>query len=228
MNTPDSAYVQALFEDYAVPAPIRRHCEAVATVGGFLAQQLRHVGAPVDAELVAAGCLLHDAFKAATLEVLDARPEWGYQPSERELVAWRDLRKRFATVHETVIAARILRVDFPEFAGFLARVGSIANPMYRSGRLELKLLHYADWRVQFDQVVDLEERLAYLREKYTDDRADSSAEAWATTVKAEKELEADIFAWLPFEPSALSQQVQELLIRGRLADQESGGLSRVR
>jgi hypothetical protein len=192
---------------YAVPAPIRRHCSVVELVGERIARDLADAGVEIDVELVVVGCRLHDAFKAASLKELVPRPEWGYEPSERELEAWAALRRRFTGVHETIVAARILAPEFPEFAEFVAKIGSTGNPTYLTERLELKIVHYADWRVQFDEIIDFDDRLDYLRETYKDQWSDKGAGWWDETLVAEKALEAEIFERLDYSPNELADQL---------------------
>lgn len=208
MKIPTELHCEQLFVRYAVPAPIRRHCAVVESVGRLLAEQLDEAQVEIDVELVAIGCRLHDAFKAASLEQLEPRPEWGYVPTERELVAWRELRARFAGMHETLVAAEVLRPEFPEFADFVAKIGSTGNPTYLTERLELKVLHYADWRVQFDQIIDFDERLDYLRDAYRRQWIDKGEHWWEETLAAEKQLEAEIFAPLDFAPTELAGRLR--------------------
>lgn len=54
---PDRGEVEALWEKYATPAPVRAHCQAVARRAMELADQAE---GPVDRELLRAACLLHD------------------------------------------------------------------------------------------------------------------------------------------------------------------------
>ena len=203
MQIPTQSQCEALFDEYAVPAPIRRHCAVVEAVGRFLSEQLYEAGITIDVELVVIGCKVHDAFKAASLEKLDPRPEWGYVPSERELAVWRDLRTEFAGLHETLVAAEMFRAEFPEFADFVAKIGSTGNPTYMSERLELRVLHYADWRVQFDEIIDFDDRLDYLRDAYRGQWIDKGEDWWEQTLADEQALEAEIFRPLSFTPPEL-------------------------
>lgn len=213
MEIPTEERCEALFETYAVPAPIRRHCAVVESVGRFLADQIRDAGVAIDVELVVIGCKVHDAFKAASLEKLDARPEWGYVPSDREIAAWRTLRARFAGRHETLVAAEVLRPDYPEFADFVAKIGSTGNPTYLTEGIELKVLHYADWRVQFDHIIDFDERLDYLREAYKGQWIDKGEGWWEKTLDAEKDLEAELFGPLAFTPAELADAMERQPVR---------------
>lgn len=207
MRIPTTDYCEALFDEYAVPAPIRRHCAVVERVGRMLAEDLRHAGVDIDVDLVVIGCKIHDAFKAASLPELIPRPEWGYEPSARELEVWAKLRERFTGVHETIVAAEMFAPEFPEFAGFVAKIGSTGNPTYLTEGLELKVLHYADWRVQFDEVIDFDDRLAYLGETYKGKWIEKGAGWWDEMLAAEKLLESEIFAALPYGPRDLPDQL---------------------
>lgn len=204
MNIPTERECEQMLEEYAVPPPIRRHCEVVESVGRFLAEELDAAGVGIDINLVATGCRLHDAFKAASLERLEPRAEWGYMPTQRERLKWRELRATFAGVHETLVAAEMLRGEFPEFADFVAKIGSTGNPTYLDGRLELRVLHYADWRVQFDRIIDFDDRLNYLRDTYRGQWIDKGEGWWEQTLAEEKALEAEIFRPLSFQPAELA------------------------
>ena len=209
MKIPSREYCDALIEEYAVPAPIRRHCAVVERVGEQLARDLRDAGVPVNVELVVVGCRLHDAFKAASLPELVARPEWGYEPSDRELEVWAALRERFTGMHETIVAAHILADEFPEFSAFVAKIGSTGNPTYLTERLELKILHYADWRVQFEEIIEFDDRLDYLRDAYRHQWIDRGETWWEDTLAAEKKLEAEIFEPLDYTPGDLADRLQQ-------------------
>lgn len=54
---PDEGEIEALWEKYGTPAPVRTHCRAVARRAMELADR---VDRPVDRELLTAACLLHD------------------------------------------------------------------------------------------------------------------------------------------------------------------------
>jgi hypothetical protein len=207
MDLPTRRQVDALFEDYAVPKPIWRHCQAVAQVGRFLACELVRAGVAVDVDLVERSCLVHDLFKVATLEELDARPEWGYWPSHAETQAWRRLREQHSGKHETEILGVVLVDRFPEFAGFVSRLGSLEHPTYLFESLETKLVHYADWRVQHDIVVTLAERLEYLRRVYAREGQRVGTRTWTQVELSEFALEAALFAALDFTPAELSAKV---------------------
>lgn len=206
MKLPTINYCEKLYEIYAVPAPIRKHCLAVTEVGVFITDKLIENGVNVDRNLVAVGCMLHDAFKAVSLEQLVARPEWNYVPSSRELEVWRQLREQFTGIHETIIASDILKPEFEEFSVFLKNIGSTGNPCYLYGGIELHIVHYADWRVQFDEIISFNDRLEYLKKTYKDSW-EKIGISWDNRLRDEKNLENEIFNNLNFEPDDLKFQL---------------------
>ncbi|WP_224653001.1 hypothetical protein [Pectobacterium versatile] len=207
MKIPSRQECYEIFDKYSVPSPIRRHCEKVTDVGGLLGKRLQEAGVEVDMNLLEAGCLLHDAFKAASLKSLEPRPEWGYAPSEREIEIWSELRERYEGMHETLIVAEIFKDEYPEFSNFLKMIGSTGNPSYLLGGVELKVLHYADWRVQLVDIVSFDDRLAYLRETYRESW-EKHGISWDERYDQEKRLEKEIFIHLDFGPDNLNTELE--------------------
>lgn len=209
MKLPSEGYIrEELYDRYAVPATIVKHCEKVRDVGMVLALGVRATGTEVNIELVDRLCLVHDSMKAVTLPPLKANSDFGYVPTVREIEAQAELKKRFPdTMHETLVAASLLKPEFPEFSGYVARIGSTGNPTYFEEGVELKVAHYADWRVQQDTVVPFAERLQYLKDTYLIKYSEKGDEWWQDAVRKEKELESELFAGLSFEPDELSSMV---------------------
>lgn len=206
MELPSPEYIRTeLFDKYAVPSTVRRHCEKVRDVGEVLANGLLNDGVPIDLDLVDRGCLVHDAMKAVTLSTLVANSEFRYVPSAREIEVQARLKERYAGLHETLITADILRPAFPEFSDFVANIGSTGNTTYLDGGIELKIIHYADWRVQFDRIVPFRDRLQYLKDTYLHRYPEKGDEWWEAAVKKELELEQEIFVHLPFQPDDLAR-----------------------
>lgn len=206
MELPSPEYIRTeLFDKYAVPSTIRRHCEKVRDVGEILAAGLHNDGVQVDLELVDRGCLVHDAMKAVTLPTLTANPEFRYIPSAREIEVQARLKERYTGLHETLITADILKPVFPEFSEFVAQIGSTGNPTYLNGGIELKVIHYADWRVQLDRIVPFRDRLQYLKDTYLVRQPEKGDAWWEAAVEKELQLENEIFRHLPFRPDDLAQ-----------------------
>ncbi len=174
-------------------------------MGEVLAIGLRDDGVQIDLDLVDRGCLVHDAMKAVTLPTLVANPEFRYVPSAREIEVQARLKQRYAGLHETLITADILRPSFPEFSDFVANIGSTGNTTYLDGGIELKVIHYADWRVQFDRIVPFRDRLQYLKDTYLSRQPEKGDAWWEAAVKKEMELEQEIFVHLPFQPDDLAR-----------------------
>lgn len=207
MRLPSNEYFEKLLSEYHVPKPIRRHCEVVTKVGVVLANHLLQAGVDIDIPLVEAGCRVHDVFKAASLKELTPIPELGYIPAREEIKFQRELNERFKGVHETIIAAQMLQSEYPEFADFVSRIGSTGNPCYFQEGIELKVLHYADWRVQLDQIISFDDRLAYLCDTYKEGWKKTGV-SWEMRYQMEKKLEREIFEKLYYSPDDLARVVE--------------------
>lgn len=208
MRIPSNEYFENLLNEYHVPNPIRQHCEVVTKVGVILANQLLQAGVEIDVALVEAGCRVHDAFKAASLKELTPIPEVGYVPSQEEIKVQKELSQRFQGIHETLIASQMLQSEYPEFADFVSRIGSTGNPCYLEEGIELKVLHYADWRVQLDQIISFDDRLAYLCKTYKDSW-EKTGISWDVRYQQEKEIEREIFDKLDYSPDELASIVEK-------------------
>ena len=203
MKLPSNEYCNNLLNQYHVPSPIRKHCEVVTQVGVALANYLLQAGVNIDVAVVEAGCRVHDAFKAASLKELTPIPELNYIPSQEEITIWKEMQERFQGIHETLIAAEILKDEYPEFAKeIVSQIGSTGNPCYLQGGIELKVMHYADWRVQLDKIISFDDRLAYLCETYKDSWTKSGI-SWEVRYEQEKLIEKEIFEKLDFTPEDL-------------------------
>lgn len=208
MELPSPEYIRTeLYDRYAVPSTIRQHCEKVRDVGEVLATGLHRAGVQIDVPLVDSGCLVHDAMKAVTLPTLIANSDMGYVPSAREIEVQTELKRRYPGLHETLITADLLKAPFPEFSEFVAQIGSTGNPTYLEGGIELKVIHYADWRVQFDRIVPFRDRLQYLKDTYLVRQPEKGDAWWKAAVEKELQLEDEIFRHLPFRPDDLAQMM---------------------
>lgn len=205
MKLPSPEYIRSeIYERYAVPSTIRQHCEKVRDVGEVLANGLQIVGVQVDIPLVDSGCLVHDAMKAVTLPPLTANPSMDYIPTAREIAVQAELKGRYPNLHETLITADLLKPEFPDFSRFVANIGSTGNPTYLDGGVELKIIHYADWRVQFTRIVPFKDRLQYLKDTYLSRQPEKGDAWWEAAVEKELQLEDEIFRHLPFKPDDLA------------------------
>lgn len=209
MKIPTRADCLALYDEYAVPTPIRRHCRRVAQVALTISTR-RSDASSVDHRLIERGCLVHDAFKAATLKELVAVPALGYTgPTELEKHQRDLLRDRFPNMHETLIAAEVLADQYPDFAAVVRLIGSTGNPAYVGAGFEVELIHYADWRVQFTEVVPFQQRLDYLGVTYASQWHDKGQDWWTSMLATELAIEQRIFSGVSFNSRELPQLVPD-------------------
>lgn len=207
MKVPSRRYCMDIYERFCVPSPVRRHCLRVAQVGLVLVDHQAN-DSLFDREVVERGCLIHDAFKAATLAEMRPIPELDWSgPTERELRARDELRATYPALHETEIAARVVSDGYPEFSDLVRSIGSTGNPAYLSASLDVQVMHYADWRVQLTDVVSFDERLDYLGRTYATAWKERGPDWWSRMRQHEVDLEARIFQGLPFSPDDLCDWV---------------------
>jgi uncharacterized protein len=142
-----------------------------------------HLGlSELNRELIRAAALLHDITKTRSFSTLEDHAETG---------------------------ARLLAdLGYPEVAGIvgqhvrLDRYFSVAETP-----TEAEIVNYADKRVLHDRIVPLSERMGYILEKYgsAPERKRTILILWEKT----EELEARLFARLPFSPGDISRLLAE-------------------
>ncbi len=168
-------------------ANIRAHSILVARVAALLVDNIRQPGVSLSMERAVAGALLHDIGKTACLDTEEDHAERG-----REIC----LALGMAEIAEIVAQHVILR--------------DTGQAVFT----EEEVVYYADKRVNHDQVVSLEERLAYILERYGRNNA-RRHQAILLNFSRCKALEARIFARLPFGPdevtARLAMQTDSLL-----------------
>lgn len=143
-NYPDAATCRQLLREYKVPDNIVAHSLAVKEVAVKLAQALQGKGISVDQDLIASSALLHDIAKHICLN-------------------------KDEDVHHPEAGAQILRKEgYERVADIVSQHGLDAILNSDLDSWEAKIVYYADKRVKGDQVVSLDQRLDYLRERYPD------------------------------------------------------------
>ena len=190
------------FEEYKVPGNIKKHCLCVTRVAVFLAEQLREAGISINVDLVNRAALMHDLFKVATLDKLEPSEQYHPEPySEEEIAMWKLLREKYPDMWESQIAEVIFKDKFPELA---VTVGNSSDPHKLDKTWEELIVHYADFRIMQENIVLLDERLAYLRGRYpTDD------DGWDKHTIVMKNDEKKIFEKLTIEPEELKSRIEE-------------------
>jgi hypothetical protein len=210
MIAPSFEFIHQLFIDYAVPAPIYDHCRIVQKVGRLIGERLQNGGVVLDLDGLEKTCLIHDTFKVVSLPDLDPRPALDYPgATEDELKAWNYLKRKYAGMHETQVAAEILREEYPEFAGQVERLGQIDSGNLLQQPLELQIVYYADRRVVYTRIVSLRERLDYITSKINCGKNRDSMGEGDRESHPLFQLETIIFQHVPFPPSELERRVRE-------------------
>lgn len=175
-GVPGREECRRLLESHGVPPHIRRHSEQVARVTLRLGEALGAAGFQLDLDRLEAAALLHDIAKADCLG--------GRQDHAREG------------------GARLRALGYPEVAALVERHVDLGAWEPAGEVTEAEVLNYADKRVRHEEVVTLGERFQDLLERYGKDRPAAQArirDNW----RIMEELEAKLFARLPFGPDAL-------------------------
>lgn len=174
-----------LMTDYGMLDNIRDHSLLVARVASLLVESIRQEGTALSMERVVAGALLHDIGKTPCLDTEEDHAEKGRQIC---------LAHGMEEIAELVAQHVILR------------------DTERNTFTEEEVVYYADKRVNHDQVVSLEERLAYILDRYGRKKP-RRHQAIIMNFARCKALEARIFAGLPFAPDEVAVRLDQRLFR---------------
>ena len=158
---------------------IKAHSIMVARVARLLADNL--AGAELNREMVISGALLHDIAKTQCLSSNRSHALEG-----KEIV----LRHGCDELAEIVAEHVVLGQTTP---------GII---------VEKQIVYYADKRINHDQVVSLEERLAYILERYGRNNPTRHEMIMVNFVKCQA-LEKEIFSCLNFAPADLAALLEK-------------------
>jgi putative nucleotidyltransferase with HDIG domain len=167
---------------------IREHSLMVTRVAELMYRQLAAQGASLPPkELVIAGALLHDIAKSKCIKE-------GCQ-------------------HAQVGEAICLDLGYPEVAEMVRNhvnlPGLRPQAYQRNSFTGPELVYYSDKRVKHDGIVSLDERLAYILEKYSDNPE------WDKNIHANfrmcAELEGFFFSRLDFAPDEVAARIDQTL-----------------
>jgi len=166
-----------LMADYQMLANIKAHSIVVAKIAEFLTGSLAAAGVLISVELTISGALLHDIAKTSCLETKEDHAQKG-----KEICLRHGYDDVAAIVQEHVI-----------LQGGLAAHGLTAT----------EVVYYADKRVNHHEIVTLDQRLAYIVERYGlgDHRRCRAIEK---NFQICRTVEAEIFKKMPFQPSELA------------------------
>jgi putative nucleotidyltransferase with HDIG domain len=166
----------------SVPDNIIGHSVVVERVALVLAQRLIEAGNAMDTALVSAGALLHDIEKMRGIH--EGRP------------------------HGDLGAERTDRLGFPEVSPIVGQHVRLADYGGNGDIGEAKLVNYADKRVNHEEIVTLEERFAYLFERYGA-VSPEALERMTEMKRLTATVEGQIFARLAIVPADVKRLVEE-------------------
>ncbi len=183
IRIPSLAECVQLMEQYGMLANIRHHSLVVARLADQLLAGLcafTPARPQVDRNLVIAGALLHDIAKTPCLN---------------------------SACDHAKIGADICREHgFPEIAAIVEEHVLLRHyepDQYTKGHFTAReIVYYADKRVRHNVVVNLDERLEYILDRYSKDNPDRQQLIQANFSKC-LTLEQYLFQWLPFAPEDL-------------------------
>ncbi len=141
MNLPAREECLQMLREHKNPENIIRHSLMVNKIANYLAKKLNEKGEKIDLDLVDRASLLHDIAKFISLDSDVRHGGEGYR-----ILMERGYRE-IALIAKEHALSEILKKD------------SLKS-------WESKLVHYADKRVNNDNIVSLGERFKYLRERY--------------------------------------------------------------
>lgn len=201
MNLPTEEQCLNYFDEFKVPRNIKNHCLKVREVAVFLARELQKKGIPVNVSFVSSLAFFHDMFKFVALEEPELSSRFHeYIFSEEEIKMRNVLRKKYPNKYECEVAHDLLKDRYPELALSLLKV---SNPKEENRTWEELLVYYADWRVFQEKVVPLEERCAYLRQRYP-----RQGDEWEKYMEKIKKKEEEIFKLINLNPAELSGKIK--------------------
>jgi uncharacterized protein len=169
-----------LMEQYHMLPNIKDHSIVVARVAEIITSSLIAAGHELSLDKVIAGALLHDIGKTSCLGNNDDHAAKG-----GEICLAHNLEAIADIVEEHVI---------------------LRNYSPGNNFAEKEIVYYADKRVNHDQVVSLEERLAYILERYGVDNV-VRRQAIKRNYALCQDLEKKMFSFLPFKPFDIQEQL---------------------
>jgi uncharacterized protein len=184
INIPSEDACLRIISDMGMLENIVAHSLQVCGVALFLTDRL---GLPeLNRELIRAAALLHDITKTRSFQTQED--------------------------HAATGARLIADLGYPEVAGIVGqhvRLERYLDHGATPGNAEV--VNYADKRVLHDRIVPLSERMGYIMEKYggAPERKRSILILWEKT----EELEAQLFARLPFHPDQISRLLAQRRFR---------------
>lgn len=189
MRIPVTRKCQELFDSMHMPPHIQTHSRRVCEVALVLADGLHEAGIPLNRELIRASALLHDITKPRSFTTGENHAQTGGQYLSA---------LGFFEVGEIVRQHVVLDQ-------WLSSAEPVSACRDDQAPGEAEVVNYADKRVLHDQVVSLNERMAYILHRYarTPERRQLMIQFWERA----EQLENRIFGYLSFGPDHLGAQL---------------------
>ncbi len=178
-----------------MPEHIRDHSIMVARIARLITRNLRLKGLPLSLERATAGALLHDIGKILALEKGGDHCEIGRSICVRE--------------------------QCPEVADIVLKHVRFAFFGIPESVSEEEIVYYADKRVNHDKIVPLQERLAYILQRYGKNNR-TFMEAIIANFSMCKRVEERLFRPLHFGP----EEIESLAAGEPLTEEDIGWASR--
>jgi len=177
---PDTALCFQYMDQYGMLENIRRHSIVVARIGEYLVEELAGAMHGLSRELVLAGALLHDIAKTECIKNGCDHARLG-----GEICHQLGLDEVVAIVDEHVV---------------------LKNGISPDVITEKEIVYYADKRVNHETIVGLDERLAYIIDRYGNNDPERET-AILRNFDICRLTEAKIFRFLDFEADELAAAV---------------------
>ncbi len=171
-----------LMDTYRMLDNIRSHSVVVARVARLIAQGLREAHIDISVETATAGALLHDIGKTASLQSGQDHSELGRQIC--------------------------LKNHLDEIAPIVAEHVRLKDYALNGNYSEKEIVFYADKRVNHDHIVSLDDRLAYILERYGRNQRELS-QAIKANFSLCKQVQEKLFCKLTFTPESLSRMARD-------------------
>ncbi len=171
-----------LMEKYGMLENIKAHSVVVAKIARLIAKGLEQAGVDISIEKAIAAALMHDIGKTASLKYGGDHTEIGRQIC---------LRNHFEEIAD-IVREHVIFKDY-ELDGDYS---------------EKEIVYYADKRVNHDRIVSLDERLAYILERYGNNQQDLCRRI-KKNFKLCAKVEKKLFTKLNFRPESLSRLVEK-------------------
>ena len=182
MRIPSRENCYRLIREMHMMENIVRHSLQVCRVAELLVQQLGENGRTLNRDLVQAAALLHDITKTRSLTTGEKHSESGC-----DLLVDRGYTEVGDIVRQHVKLDTYFESDTPS---------------------EAEIVNYADKRVLHDRIVSLDERMAYILERYGVTPEYRARLRWLWEISNLQEKR--IFAEMPFSPAGLEKHMEKV------------------